>query len=351
MNIPRQWLLLLGALIVIGALYNHYLGHSVLLFEIIMLAIGSSLATYSLRGLGAETKEGAGKGILTAFLSRYLRERDLPTLVPAFGFIVLVAWSAWKMLHNHDTGLSMVDFIVTLFCVSLMLYYSHTTKYQAQKDFAVLYLLFLTIVFAVIWKSYTLMTGDSYVRITAYSEFYFVTTPVVHLVNLLGLEAHAVLDLSGLGLSNIIEFEYEGRLIRLGIGIGCSGLYSAGLFFSAFLAFVLVRYRALNVHSVVGLGAGLLVTWASNIIRMVVTVLVGGAYGAPALATFHMYFGILLFIAVITVFWVIIVRWLDRHLPVREGPGGPGGPEGKTDQRPLLGVNELMPEKEAMSTD
>jgi exosortase/archaeosortase family protein len=245
----------------------------------------------------------------------------------------------------------MVDFIVTLFCVSLMLYYSHTTKYQAQKDFVVLYLLFLTIVFAVIWKSYTLMTGDSYVRITAYSEFYFVTTPVVHLVNLLGLEANAVLDLSGLGLSNIIEFEYDGRLIRLGIGIGCSGLYSAGLFFSAFLAFVLVRYRAVNMYSVAGLAVGLLVTWASNIIRMAVTVLVGGAWGAPALATFHMYFGILLFIAVVTVFWTIIVRWLDRHLPAVEGPRGPGGAESRAEQRPLLDVNELVAEKDTATTD
>jgi exosortase/archaeosortase family protein len=318
---------LLGALIVIGALYNHYLGHSVLLFEIIMLAIGSSLAIYSLRGLGAETKESAGKGLLTAFLSRFLREKDLPVLVPAFGFTLLLAWSAWKILHNHDTGLTMVDFIVTLFCVSLMLYYSHTTKYQTQKDFAVLYLMFLTIVFAVIWKSYTLMTGDSYVRITAYSEFYFVTTPVVYLVNLLGLEAHAVLDLSGLGLSNIIEFEYDGRLIRLGIGIGCSGLYSAGLFFSAFLSFVLVRYRAVNRYSVTGLAVGLLVTWASNIIRMVVTILIGGTWGAPALATFHMYFGILLFIAVTVVFWLLIVRWLDKHIHTPDLPGGPGGTE------------------------
>ena len=336
MNIPRQWLLLLGALIVIGALYNHYLGHSVLLFEIIMLAAGSSLAAYSLRGLGAETKDGAGKGLLTMFLSRFLREHDLPTLVPAFGFIVLVAWSAWKIFHNHDTGLTMVDFIVTLFCVSLMLYYSHTTKYQAQKDFVVLYLLFLTIVFAVIWKSYTLLTGDSYVRITAYSEFYFVTTPVVYLVNLLGLEAHAVLDLSGLGLSNIIEFEYDGRLIRLGIGIGCSGLYSAGLFFSAFLAFVLVRYQVVNRYSMAGLAVGLLVTWASNIVRMVVTILVGSTWGAPALATFHMYFGILLFIAVITVFWVVIVRWLDKRIPLKPDAGEPGSDESaKTTPAPV----------------
>ena len=327
MNIPRQWLLLLGAVIVIGALYNHYLGHSVLLFEIVMLAIGSSLALYSLYGIRSKAPGSAGEGLLTRFLSRFLKKESLPVLVPAFGFIVLLAWSAWKIFHNQDTSLTMVDFIVTLFCVSLMLYYSHTTKYQAQKDFAVLYLMFLTIVFAVIWKTYSVLTGDSYVRVTAYSEFYFVTTPVVYIVNLLGTQANAILDLSGLGLSNIIEFEYDGRMIKLGIGIGCSGLYSAGLFFSAFLSFVLVRYQVVNRYSLAGLAVGLLVTWASNIIRMVVTILVGSTWGAPALATFHMYFGILLFIGVIFVFWLLIVRWLDRHMDIPDLPGGPGRTE------------------------
>jgi len=57
---------------------------------------------------------------------------------------------------------------------------------------------------------------------------------------------------------------------------------------------------------------GFAVTWLSNIVRMIVTIIVGMKYGAPALAFFHMYLGILLFITSITIFWFLIVRWLDR---------------------------------------
>jgi hypothetical protein len=45
---------------------------------------------------------------------------------------------------------------------------------------------------------------------------------------------------------------------------------------------------------------------------MVFTVLVGSAYGGPALAVFHSYFGIIVFVVFVTVFWILIVRWLDH---------------------------------------
>ena len=127
------------------------------------------------------------------------------------------------------------------------------------------------------------------------------------------------LELDGIGLANIIEYVHDGRLLRLGIGVGCSGLYSAGLFFSAFLAFVLTRYRRLDTNIGIGLCIGLLVTWASNIIRMTITIMTGIAYGHPALAFVHSYIGILIFVGCITVFWLLIVRWLDKK--EKMGPG------------------------------
>lgn len=89
-------------------------------------------------------------------------------------------------------------------------------------------------------------------------------------------------------------------------------MYSAGLFFSAFLAFVLVRYRRFDRRILVALGLGLLVTWVSNIIRMTITIIVGSMYGHPALAFVHAYIGIIIFVVCLTIFWTIIVRWLDR---------------------------------------
>src|SRR3989339_853988 len=205
-------------MLVAGALYNHYMGHSALLVELIMVAAGCVLAIYSTKMLAVPEDERA---------------------------------------HG---------------------------------------------LFVVIWRTYYIVTGESHYEITAYAEFYFVTLPVVTLLDLLGFHVTAILELDGVGLANIIEYVHDDRLLRLGIGVGCSGLYSAGLFFSAFLAFVLTRYRKLDANIGIGLGIGLLVTWASNIIRMTITIMVGIAYGHPALAFVHGYIGILIFVACITVF-------------------------------------------------
>lgn len=351
--IRRDWLLLVGALVIIGALYNHYLGHSVLLFELILLAVGSVLGLMSVwRRMSAPAEEAVEeKGLVTTFLMRFMSERLVGIAVPIAGFVLLLSWSAWKVLSAGETNLRMEDFIVTLFSLSLILYNSAPIEYHEQRDFVLLYLMFLTIVFAGLWKLYTVVTGESYANITAYSEYYFITVPVVSIVNIFGVDANAVLNLTGIGLSNIIEYYYEGRLIRLGIGTGCSGLYSAGLFFSAFLAFVLVRYRRVDGRILLGLGAGLLVTWFANILRMIATILVGSEFGAPALATFHMYFGIILFIAFVLVFWYLVVRWLDAHEP--RGASVPVGaaPEDAVDAVEEVGNDGRSPEPEPPAPD
>ncbi|HEX7391984.1 MAG TPA: hypothetical protein VF374_03430, partial [Thermoplasmata archaeon] len=43
-----------------------------------------------------------------------------------------------------------------------------------------------------------------------------------------------------------------------------------------------------------------------------ITIWVGSMYGHPALAFVHSTLGILIFVAFITVFWYLIVRWLDK---------------------------------------
>lgn len=311
-KVRQDWLLFIGALLIIGALYNHYLGHSVLFVELVMLAVGSVLGLISAKQRIDKADVVEDEGLITRFLSRFLGDKTISILIPLSGFVLLLTWSLWKVLFNGETNLRMEDFVVTLFALGLILHQSAPSKLHEQRDFILLYLMFLTIVFAGIWKLYSLITGESYGRITAYSEYYFITLPVVSIVNLFGMDASAVLNLSGIGLSNIIEYHYQGRLVAVGIGTGCSGLYSAGLFFSAFLALVLVRYETVNGRIMIGLGAGLLVTWFSNILRMVVTIFVGAEWGAPALATFHMYFGILIFILFITVFWFFLIRWLDK---------------------------------------
>jgi exosortase/archaeosortase family protein len=310
-RIPKEWPLLLGCILIAAALYNHYMGHSAYSVELVFVASGIILALYSLVYVRREAKE-PGNGILVDLLSKVITQEQIAVLIPLAGFLLVAIWSGWKLLVSGQADLRIEDFVVTLFGTSLVLYNAGPSKYSKQKDFVVLYLLFLTIVFAVIWKTYMIVSGGSYNRINAYSEYYFITIPVVSLLRMFGADVSSELDASSHGISNYITFEYEGRDILLGIGQGCSGLYSAGLFFSAFLAFVLVRYRKVDPWILAALCLGFIVTWASNIIRMVITVMIGSAYGAPALAFFHSFLGIIVFVVFVTIFWMLIVWWLDR---------------------------------------
>jgi exosortase/archaeosortase family protein len=317
-RIPKDWPLLLGCILVAAALYNHYMGHSAYSVELLFIASGIVLMLYSLVIVRREVKE-PGNGILVDLLSKVITREQSTILIPLAGFLLVAIWSGWKILVTGHADLRLEDYIVTLFGTSLVLYNAGPSKYATQTDFVVLYLMFLTIVFAGIWKTYTIVSAGSYYRINAYSEYYFITIPVTFLVRMLGVDVSSELDVSSHGISNYMMFEYQGRDILLGIGAGCSGLYSAGLFFSAFLAFVLVRYRKVDRWILVALGLGFIVTWASNIIRMVITIIIGSAYGAPALEFFHAYIGIIVFVVFVTIFWMLIVMWLDRV----EGPTRP----------------------------
>ena len=306
----REWFLLIGSLFVAAALYGHYMGHSVLSVEIAMLVAGVAMALYAAKAIAAKKTE-VTDGLVFRIVARFVKRENTAVVISASGFVLLFTWSAWKILFVGATDLHLEDFIVTLFGIALVLYNTAPTKLHSVQDFAVFYLFFLTVVFVVIWKAYSLLSGESYVRITAYSEYYIVTVPVSGILNSLGFQVHASLNLEGPGLSNIIEYEHDGTILKLGIGTGCSGLYSAGLFFSAFLAFILVRYQKVDGPSAAALAIGFAVTWLSNIIRMVVTIATGVAWGHPALSFVHSYIGILVFVAFITTFWLLIVRWLD----------------------------------------
>ena len=320
MKAPTNWILLLGTLLVVAALYNHYLGHSVYLIEIILIAVGSVLAILSVLVEKRKTPTSSEDGLLVGLLSRFLTKDQCAFLLPLVGFAIILSWSAWKVFVVGSTDLRLEDFIVTLFGLSLVLYYAGPSRFAREKDFVVLYLMFMTIIFAVIWKSYIILSGESFRDLTGYSEYYFITLPTVYMLQAFGLDVRSSLDLEGSGLSNTIEFDYHGNVVPLGIGSGCSGLYSVGLFFSAFMAFVIVRYRRTDRYVMTALLIGLLLTWLSNIIRMALTIYVGSIWGAPALAAFHSYIGIVVFVILITLFWILLVRWLDRVEPEIANP-------------------------------
>src|SRR5207244_10829697 len=63
--------------------------------------------------------------------------------------------------------------------------------------------------------------------------------------------------------------------VTLVITTACSGIYSFGIFASAFVAFVLAEERSMTKRIWVFLGLGLFMAYVANVLRMVAIVLVG----------------------------------------------------------------------------
>ena len=145
MRFNRDWYPLIGALLIIGALYNHYLGHSVLLFEIILVAIGIAFSTVNLLTNFKKNEKDKNYGFLIRLLSPILNEDQCSVLIPISGFVILLTWSVFKIFIIDENDLRMEDIIVSLLGLSIILYYSGPSRFYKEKDFITLYLIFLTL--------------------------------------------------------------------------------------------------------------------------------------------------------------------------------------------------------------
>src|SRR5256885_1700502 len=124
----------------------------------------------------------------------------------------------------------------------------------------------------------------------------------------------------------------HGRLVRLfppiGVGIqvtvvittACSGIYSFGIFASAFVAFVLTEYDRLTGRIWLLLALGLMSSYIANVLRMVVIVLVGyyadsGQADLQNMLIAHSYAGWIIFLAWIALFWGALLKFLPEARP------------------------------------
>lgn len=105
------------------------------------------------------------------------------------------------------------------------------------------------------------------------------------------------------------------------ITTACSGIYSFGIFASAFVAFVLTEFQRLGRRVWILLGLGLATAYVANVLRMVIIVLVG--YYTDSTETdlqnmlvAHSYAGWLIFLGWITLFWSVLLKIMPREQPL-----------------------------------
>ena len=102
--------------------------------------------------------------------------------------------------------------------------------------------------------------------------------------------------------------------VTIVITTACSGIYSFGIFASAFVAFVLTEYEKPSPRVWAMLGFGLLTSYAANVFRMVVIVLVGyytdtAQTDLQNMIVAHSYAGWAIFLTWIAAFWTILLKF------------------------------------------
>ena len=130
--------------------------------------------------------------------------------------------------------------------------------------------------------------------------------------------------LSVLGIANtasgpFLSFEMaDGGTGSIGIAATCAGIYSFGIFLSAFIAFVFSEYSQFTRRIGVLLVVGSALTYLANLLRMTLIVLAGyyngiGNIDNPAPFTLlwtHEYAGEIIFISWVAIFWWVAFRYL-----------------------------------------
>ncbi|MFL2939838.1 MAG: exosortase/archaeosortase family protein [Candidatus Poseidoniales archaeon] len=133
----------------------------------------------------------------------------------------------------------------------------------------------------------------------------FITLPLVSILQFLGYYCFA--DGNKVYYTNI-SLE---NLQSVYIAPMCSGIYSIQVFFSAFGSYLLVFQKKIGRDILPIFLLGLLMSYISNLLRLVMVILAGHYYGSDALYWTHQNLGWILFTTWMFIFWIIFERFTN----------------------------------------
>ncbi|MCK5397291.1 MAG: archaeosortase/exosortase family protein [Thermoplasmata archaeon] len=244
--------------------------------------------------------------------------------IPIAGIGVLVSVIAFNFLLADEFRLGSNDYVGLLLAGILISYYQIPKKYSVERDFALLFSIFL-FVFLVIPTTLLQLTSEGgTVDTNSPLTYYFLAAPTAALSNLLGIPVISPFMNGAIPVYHIMQVPGpDGFDLNLSISLSCSGLYSVAIFVSAFIAFVAVEYKKFDQKVAILLGIGIILAWIANILRMTIIVIVGHYNGMDAMLWTHNNIGELIFMAWVILFWVFMFRYfgvLESKEPVAEEP-------------------------------
>src|SRR2546429_2312238 len=256
------------------------------------------------------------KTVASRFLGIVTLQGRLLPIFPAIGLGLILADLGYNVLLSATPALQTEDIIVLLAAAMLLLYGLIPERFASERDFAFIFFIALNGILVVPLLLARAYYADFERSVDLYS-WIALAPQTGGLLNILGV-ANSVHPVSGSAAPGLtFRPQHLSVEVTVVITTACSGIYSFGIFASAFIAFVSTESETLTRKTWAFLAIGLLAAYAANVLRMVVIVLVGYYTDTPAsdlqnMLVAHSYLGWLIFLGWVTLFWGILLRWMPR---------------------------------------
>src|SRR3989449_58337 len=278
-----------------------------------LLVFGGGLLTWSLWP-SSHTETEASSPLASRFLRRLTLDGRLLTFFPAIGVGIILADVAYNWALSATPAFQTEDTIVLLGAGSVLGYRFVPDRFARERDFVLLFFIWLNAILVVPLLIARVYYADLEKSVDVYS-WIALAPQTSALLTLLGVsnQLHAVAGSTAPGLT--FTPEHLGVQVTIVITTACSGIYSFGIFASAFVAFILTEYKKLSRRIWLLLALGLLTAYIANVLRMAIIVLVGyytdtAETDLQNLLIAHSYAGWLIFLGWIALFWGVILRFV-----------------------------------------
>src|SRR5437762_3748271 len=224
-------------------------------------------------------------------------------LMPAAGVAIILADTLYNLLLSATPAVQTEDTIALLGASSLIVYGFVPSRFSRERDFVLVFFIILNAILVVPLLVARAYYADFERSVDLYSWVALApqTSAVLNLLGVINM-VHPVAGSTAPGLT--FQPPSLGIQVTVVITTACSGIYSFGIFASAFLAFVLTEYNRLTRRIWLLLALGLISSYIANVLRMVVIVLVGyyadsGQADLQNMLIAHSYAG-----------WTVFLAWI-----------------------------------------
>jgi exosortase/archaeosortase family protein len=277
-----------------------------------LLVVGLTLLVWATwPAAGAKTRFEP-RSLGSRLLLRLTLQGRLVRLFPIAGVGIIAADLAYNFLLSSSPALLTEDIMVLLTATVLLGYYFVPANYLRERDFALIFFLILDLVLVAPLLVLRFVTKNVDASVDVYS-WTALAPELSSILSLLGIanSVHAVGGFTAPGLTfTPVKMSVPVTVV---ISTSCSGIYSFGIFASAFVAFLLTEYEIPSRTLWILMAFGFLASYVANLLRMVIIVLVGyytdsAQSDLQNLLLAHSYAGWIIFLGWLALFWGSLFR-------------------------------------------